>query len=121
MIKYGTRWSLYVVAATAAAALIVCASAPAPQAAPPVNPVSPAAVQSSSAPAASVEDRVPSVASSPKNQERLQALWAARSQTASTDYPIGTGDLLQISVPGVDDFKEPVVRVGIEGNIDLPL
>ena len=121
MIKYATRWPLYVVAATAAAALIGCASAPAPQAAPPVNPVSPTAVQSSNAPAASVEDRVPSVASSPKNQERLQALWAARSQTASTDYPIGTGDLLQISVPGVDDFKERTVRVGSEGNIDLPL
>ena len=69
----------------------------------------------------SAEDRVPSVASSPKNLERLQALWAARSQATSTDYPIGIGDLLQVSVAGVDDFKERTVRVGSEGNIDLPL
>jgi len=67
------------------------------------------------------EDRVPSVASSPKNLERLQALWAVRSQPSSTDYPIGVGDVIQISVPGVDDFKERTVRVGTEGNIDLPL
>jgi polysaccharide biosynthesis/export protein len=118
MIKYAIRRSVYGIAAIAAGALIGCASAPTPAA--PVAVASPAAVQSSNV-AASAEDRVPSVASSPKNLERLQALWDARSKGTSTDYPIGIGDLLQISVAGVDDFKERTVRVGSEGNIDLPL
>ena len=109
---------MYGIAAIAAAALIGCASAPTPQA--PAAAASPAAVQSSNV-GASAEERVPSVASSPKNLERLQALWDARSKGTSTDYPIGIGDLLQISVAGVDDFKERTVRVGSEGNIDLPL
>jgi len=110
---------MYGIAAIAAAALIGCASAPTPQA--PAAAASPAAVQSSNVAGASAENRVPSVASSPKNLERLQALWDARSKGTSTDYPIGIGDLLQISVAGVDDFKERTVRVGSEGNIDLPL
>jgi polysaccharide export outer membrane protein len=107
----------------AAAAVIGCASAPpaqAPQAAASASTVSSGPAQAGGAPAVS-EDRIPSVASSPKNLERLQALWAVRSQPSSTDYPIGVGDVIQISVPGVDDFKERTVRVGTEGNIDLPL
>ncbi len=119
MIKYAIRRSVYGIAAIAAGALIGCASAPTPQA--PAAAASPAAVQSSNVAGASAENRVPSVASSPKNLERLQALWDARSKGTSTDYPIGIGDLLQISVAGVDDFKERTVRVGSEGNIDLPL
>ena len=119
MIKHATRWSLYGIAAIAAAALIGCASAPTPQA--PVARHRRLRFNRRMSPASSAEDRVPSVASSPKNLERLQALWDARSKGTSTDYPIGIGDLLQISVPGVDDFKERTVRVGSEGNIDLPL
>lgn len=119
MIRHAIHRSLYGIAALAAATLIGCASAPPPAA--PVTAASAAGVQSPDGAVASAADRVPSVASSPKNLERLQALWAARSQAASTDYPIGVGDLLQISVPGVDDFKERTVRVGSEGNIDLPL
>ncbi len=126
MIKHVTRWLLYGIAGFAAAALIGCASAKPPGDAPPqADAASSAAAAASpdavSSPTAPDEQRIPSVANSPKNLERLQALWAARSQAASTDYPIGTGDVLQISVPGVDDFKERTVRVGSEGNIDLPL
>jgi polysaccharide export outer membrane protein len=112
MIKHVTRWSRYVIAASATAALIGCASAP-PKASPPDATAS-AAVPSG-------EERVPSVANSPKNLERLQTLWTARSQAASTDYPIGIGDVLEISVPGVEDLKGRTVRVGSEGNINLPL
>ncbi len=119
MIRHLTRWSLCGVGSIAAVALIGCASAP--PAAAPVTAASPAAVEVPDGAVPSVADSVPSVASSPKNLERLQALWAARSQAAATDYPIGVGDVLQISVPGVDDFKERIVRVGSEGNIDLPL
>jgi protein involved in polysaccharide export with SLBB domain len=123
MIRHVTRWSLHGIGVIAAAAVIGCASAPpaqAPQAAASASTVSSGPAQAGGAPAVS-EDRVPSVASSPKNLERLQALWAVRSQPSSTDYPIGVGDVIQISVPGVDDFKERTVRVGTEGNIDLPL
>jgi len=112
MIKHVIRWPLYVITAIATAALIGCASAP-PKASPP------GATASAAVPSA--EQRVPNVANSPKNLERLQTLWTARSQAASTDYPIGTGDVLEISVPGVDDLKSRTVRVGSEGNIDLPL
>jgi polysaccharide export outer membrane protein len=112
MIKHVTRWPLCVIAVIATAALIGCASAP-PKASPPDATAS-AAVPSG-------EERVPSVANSPKNLERLQTLWTARSQAASTDYPIGIGDVLEISVPGVEDLKGRTVRVGSEGNINLPL
>jgi polysaccharide export outer membrane protein len=115
MIKHASRWALRGIVGIAAAAMIGCASAPPPQATPSAPAPSPDHAVSAA------EQRVPSVASSPKNLERLQALWAARSQATTSDYPIGIGDVLQISVPGVDDFKERIVRVGSEGNIDLPL
>ena len=69
------------------------------------------------------DSRVPSSASSPQNQERLKALFEKRSakDVASTDYPVGPGDVIEISVPGVDDLKERTVRVSGQGQIDLPL
>jgi len=72
---------------------------------------------------ASVADpRVPSAANSQVNQERLKALYEKRTKMVeSVDYPIGPGDVIQISVPGVDDLKERVVRVGGDGRIELPL
>jgi len=118
------RRPLYAIVAFAAAALIGCASAPPPRAAPaPAPPQVAAAPADAGSPGAipTAEEPVPSVANSPKNLERLQALWSERSQAISTDYPIGTGDVIQISVAGVDDFKDRTVRVGSEGNIDLPL
>ena len=61
--------------------------------------------------------------SSPLNQERLKALWEKRAgeDQTSTDYPVGPGDVIQISVPGVDDLKDRTVRVSGEGQIELPL
>ena len=68
------------------------------------------------------DPRVPSVANSPVNQQRLQALWEKRSAQATTqDYPVGPGDVMQISVTGVDDLKARTVRVSGEGQIELPL
>jgi polysaccharide biosynthesis/export protein len=56
------------------------------------------------------------------NQARLQALFEKRTTAVeSLDYPIGPGDVIQISVPGVDDLKERTVRVGGDGKIQLPL
>jgi protein involved in polysaccharide export with SLBB domain len=66
---------------------------------------------------------VPSASSSDENQMRLSALWAKRAaiDDQTVDYPIGSGDVIQVSVPGVDDLREQTVRVGAKGRIDLPL
>jgi polysaccharide biosynthesis/export protein len=54
------------------------------------------------------------------NEEQLAALWAAR-YGKPPDFPIGAGDVLQISVPGLGEFKERTVRVDEDGNISMPL
>jgi polysaccharide biosynthesis/export protein len=56
------------------------------------------------------------------NLQRLAELWKVRtSGQTSTDYPIGSGDIVGISVPGIDDLKDRTVRVGADGTIALPL
>jgi protein involved in polysaccharide export with SLBB domain len=69
------------------------------------------------------DSRIPSTVSSPLNQERLKVLWEKRAGEiqASTDYPVGPGDVLEISVPGVDDLKDRTVRVSGADQIELPL
>jgi polysaccharide biosynthesis/export protein len=68
------------------------------------------------------DPRVPSVANSPANLARLEALYAKRSSASnSTDYPIGPGDVIEIEVSGVDDLKDRTVRVSGSGQIELPL
>lgn len=80
----------------------------------------PAPVTASDVP--NIDPRVPSVANSPANQARLEALFDKRSSEAvSTDYPIGPGDVIEIEVPGVDDLKDRTVRVSGDGQIELPL
>lgn len=71
----------------------------------------------------SANPAVPSAASSDENQMRLSALWAKRTadDDPTGDYPIGPGDVIQVSVPGVDDLRDQTVRVGGKGRIDLPL
>ncbi len=99
--------------ALAGAVAVSGCSASAPAAAAPENQGAPAVA----------DTRVPSTASSPLNQERLKALWEKRSgeEIASTDYPIGPGDVIEISVPGMDDLKDRIVRVSGAGQIELPL
>jgi polysaccharide export outer membrane protein len=69
------------------------------------------------------DNRVPSVANSELNQQRLKSLWDKRSGTNQqpADFPVGPGDVIQIGVSGVDDLKDRTVRVSGEGQIDLPL
>jgi polysaccharide biosynthesis/export protein len=53
--------------------------------------------------------------------ERLGRLWETRTQQRSvSDYPIGPGDLLQISVPAMEEIKDRDVRVTADGMISLP-
>ena len=81
--------------------------------------------QSQTGPTATVagpDPRIPSVANTDQNQERLAALWTKRTATEATvDYPIGPGDVIEVTVPGVDDLKDQIVRVGGNGKLDLPL
>ena len=53
--------------------------------------------------------------------DKLADLWRTRSQkTPSYDYPIGPGDVLQISVPAMEEIKDRDVRVTADGTISLP-
>ena len=53
--------------------------------------------------------------------ERLARLWEKRTrQTSLKDYPIGPGDVLEISVPAMEEIKDRSVRVTAEGTISLP-
>jgi polysaccharide biosynthesis/export protein len=59
---------------------------------------------------------------SQENLKRLDELWQARTQaTPTTDYPLGVGDRLSISVPGIEDLKDRIVQVSPAGNITLPV
>jgi polysaccharide biosynthesis/export protein len=57
---------------------------------------------------------------------QLDALWVKRGSEASgADVPIGPGDVLRVSIPGMDEMTDPnndvSVRVGGDGKIKLPL
>jgi polysaccharide export outer membrane protein len=53
--------------------------------------------------------------------EKLDLLWQRRTQERPiTDYPIGPGDVLDISVPGMEELKSLSARVSSEGMIILP-
>ncbi|HTT77962.1 MAG TPA: polysaccharide biosynthesis/export family protein [Candidatus Binataceae bacterium] len=57
------------------------------------------------------------------DMQELQQLWRQRTaQTSSIeDYPIGPGDVLEVSVPEVDELQLRKVRVSTQGLIELPL
>jgi polysaccharide export outer membrane protein len=53
---------------------------------------------------------------------RLAALWQERvGEARQLDFPIGAGDVLEITVPDLPELEERTVRVGGDGNIELPL
>jgi polysaccharide biosynthesis/export protein len=59
--------------------------------------------------------------------ERLVSLWRKRVSQPLTfdyskgDYPLGPGDVLEVSVPAMEELQSRVVRVSGEGAIALPL
>ncbi len=54
--------------------------------------------------------------------QRLAELWKDRTRPLPySDYPIGPGDVLQISVPSIDSLKDRSVRVSGDNTIALPL
>ena len=53
--------------------------------------------------------------------QKIAVLWQTRTQeSAVKDYPIGPGDVLEISVPAMEELKDRNVRVTAEGTILLP-
>jgi protein involved in polysaccharide export with SLBB domain len=56
-----------------------------------------------------------------QNSSELSALWHQRATAQDPgDYPIGPGDLLRISVAGIEQLEKQEVRVSGDGTIDLP-
>ena len=54
-------------------------------------------------------------------RERLTQLWQRRTQERTlADHPIGPGDVLELSVPAIEELKDRTVRVSGEGTIMLP-
>lgn len=51
--------------------------------------------------------------------ERLAAVWKQRREQV-TDYPIGPGDVIEISVPAMKELESRTIRVSGEGAISLP-
>jgi polysaccharide export outer membrane protein len=91
---------------------------------PPAEPVrgtaQPGAADSQSA-AALPQSSLPPV-DTPQDTSRLDALYRSRTRGATvTDYPIGPGDVVQISVPPIDELRERTVRVEADGSISLPM
>jgi polysaccharide export outer membrane protein len=62
---------------------------------------------------------------SPENAAELESLWNSRMATGSGDPPetftLGSGDLLLISVPFIEQLKNQTVRVSEKGKIVVPL
>lgn len=55
------------------------------------------------------------------DMERLVRLWRERQNpSAQADPPIGPGDVLEVSVPAIEELKVRLVRVSGDGTIALP-
>jgi len=53
--------------------------------------------------------------------EKIAQIWEQRRrQKTRTDYPIGPGDVLEISVPAMEELQSRTVRVSGEGTVALP-
>ena len=53
--------------------------------------------------------------------DKLVSLWQIRSQEkAATDYPVGVGDVIEISVPAIEELRSRTVRISGDGTIALP-
>ncbi|HEY7163771.1 MAG TPA: polysaccharide biosynthesis/export family protein [Candidatus Binatia bacterium] len=53
--------------------------------------------------------------------QKLIRLWNTRAEEkASSDYPVGAGDVVEISVPAIDELRVSVVRISGDGSFSLP-
>jgi polysaccharide export outer membrane protein len=52
---------------------------------------------------------------------RLAELWLKRTaEKYNSDFPVGPGDIVEISVPAMEELRSRVVRISADGTIDLP-
>jgi len=80
---------------------------------------------SSSSTDTSLHSPAPSSLASPladkSDFDKLVSLWQIRSQEkAATDYPVGVGDVIEISVPAIEELRSRTVRISGDGTIALP-
>ena len=55
------------------------------------------------------------------DMQRLADLWLRRSnEKADADFPVGAGDVLEISVPAIEELRTRTVRISGDGTIALP-
>jgi protein involved in polysaccharide export with SLBB domain len=61
------------------------------------------------------------VAQNCRSSNEMRELWRVRTAKGNIgDYPVGPGDLLRISVAGIDQLERQEVRVGGDGTITFP-
>jgi protein involved in polysaccharide export with SLBB domain len=72
--------------------------------------------------AASTSAAAPALIDNVQDTTRLDALYRIRTRGQTVaDYPIGPGDIVQISVPPIDELRERTVRVEADGSVSLPM
>lgn len=53
--------------------------------------------------------------------DQLARLWKQRSQeNPAADYPVGPGDVIEVSVPAIEELRGRVVRIAGDGMIAMP-
>jgi polysaccharide export outer membrane protein len=82
----------------------------------------PAAAQPAEQPAGSTVSQSAVSQSQPAASQdtRVHALWAERSAAAESAFCLGPGDLLEVSVPRVDEIQGLHARISPAGTITLP-
>lgn len=76
----------------------------------------------STAPARATAANPRSSETAPTDLYRLERLHAQRTQRdRGGDYPIGPGDLVEVSVPAMAELRDQSVRVAGDGKLSLPL
>jgi protein involved in polysaccharide export with SLBB domain len=90
---------------------------------PPVQASAPAQPGAAGAqPDAASAPAAPALIDNVQDTTRLDALYRTRTRgEAVADYPIGPGDIVQISVPPIDELRERTVRVEADGSVSLPM
>lgn len=78
--------------------------------------------QSAAISAGAIDGASPYALDNTGNAKRLAALFRKRIEgSGKTDYPIGPGDVLKVSVPPIDELASQTVRVDADGTISLPM
>ena len=82
----------------------------------------PAAPQAATQPAGSAvsQDAVSQSQAAASQDTRVHALWAERSAAAESAFCLGPGDLLEVTVPRVDEIQGLHARISPAGTITLP-